>query len=519
MANLNFEASSGRIGPYRLLRLLAQGGLGQVHLGESPDGRLVAIRVVRSAVADDPEGRSVLAREARAAAQVDSPFSARFIDVDTDGPVPSLASEYIPGPTLTQRVSTAGPLSAPPLVALAALERGRARELADALARDRSDLTQLAEADPAAYEEYRAAAEQVAAAEMAERMAASGLGRHDPLQPAQSLAAEQARLDVLDAARQGADRLERAVRQVRRLEGFENFLASPGIEVVERAVADLQPIVYLLPARNGTEMLAACGGGAGRLQVEAWTLPKFTAANVAALALGTAAQDDPDRRLPGYNVWTRSLDTKAKQPVMVWIHGGGYLGGGGCEDGTDGSHLATQGIAVVSFNYRLGTFGYLAHSELGSNFGLQDQIAVLKWVRENIEQFGGDPECVTIFGQSAGGHALRMLLIASALEWAKRPLLGNRKGKGLRDGMGNSSFCDLVHGYMGRLQRLVLGTRQVHESRQIEGQMAADRASRIGALLWADRLVRLPVHGSRALSSQAAAACWAQASEGRLFQR
>lgn len=114
------------------------------------------------------------------------------------------------------------------------------------------------------------------------------------------------------------------------------------------------------------------------------------------------------------NVWTRSLDTQARQPVMVWIHGGGYLGGAGCEDGTDGSHLAALGVTVVSFNYRLGAFGYLAHPELGSNFGLQDQIAALQWVRGNIEHFGGDPECVTIFGQSAGGHAVRMLLSSPA---------------------------------------------------------------------------------------------------------
>lgn len=118
------------------------------------------------------------------------------------------------------------------------------------------------------------------------------------------------------------------------------------------------------------------------------------------------------------NVWTRSLDSQARQPVMVWIHGGGYLGGGGCEDGTDGSCLAAEGVTVVSFNYRLGAFGYLAHSAFGSNFGLQDQIAALRWVQENIEQYGGDPGCVTVFGQSAGGHSVRTLLscpVASGL--------------------------------------------------------------------------------------------------------
>src|SRR6202008_375899 len=107
------------------------------------------------------------------------------------------------------------------------------------------------------------------------------------------------------------------------------------------------------------------------------------------------------------NVWTRSLDTRARQPVMVWIHGGGYLGGGGCEDGTDGSQLAARGATVVSFNYRLGAFGYLASPELGSNFGVQGQIAALRWVRDNIEQFGGDPACVTIFAQSACAHSVR----------------------------------------------------------------------------------------------------------------
>jgi para-nitrobenzyl esterase len=114
------------------------------------------------------------------------------------------------------------------------------------------------------------------------------------------------------------------------------------------------------------------------------------------------------------NVWTRTVDPAAKQPVMVWIHGGGYLGGGGCEDGTDGSQLAARGVTVVSFNYRLGALGYLAHPLLGSNFGLQDQIAVLRWVQENIEQFGGDPNCVTVFGQSAGGHSVRTLLSTPA---------------------------------------------------------------------------------------------------------
>lgn len=110
------------------------------------------------------------------------------------------------------------------------------------------------------------------------------------------------------------------------------------------------------------------------------------------------------------NVWTRTLDPEEKQPVMVWIHGGGFLGGAGSEDATDGSHLAEKGVTVVSFNYRLGAFGYLAHADFGANFGVLDQIAALDWVKENIAAFGGNPDCITIFGQSAGAHSVRKLL-------------------------------------------------------------------------------------------------------------
>ncbi len=110
------------------------------------------------------------------------------------------------------------------------------------------------------------------------------------------------------------------------------------------------------------------------------------------------------------NVWTGSLSASARQPVMVWIHGGGNLGGAGSEDATDGSALAALGVTVVSFNYRLGALGFLAHPSLGCNFAVLDQIAALRWVQQNIQAFAGDPDNVTIFGQSAGGVAVRTLL-------------------------------------------------------------------------------------------------------------
>lgn len=122
------------------------------------------------------------------------------------------------------------------------------------------------------------------------------------------------------------------------------------------------------------------------------------------------------------NVWTTSLAEKAKKPVMVWIHGGGFWAGFGGEERHNGAPLAKKGAVVVTLNYRLGPFGFLADPALASaspndpvgNYGLLDQIAALRWVKRNIERFGGDPSRVTIFGESAGGMSVGSL-IASPL--------------------------------------------------------------------------------------------------------
>jgi para-nitrobenzyl esterase len=116
------------------------------------------------------------------------------------------------------------------------------------------------------------------------------------------------------------------------------------------------------------------------------------------------------------NVWTPGTEASARRPVLVWIHGGAFLMGSGSTALYDGSHLAKAGDAVVvTLNYRLGALGFLNVRELSSrraaaNLGLRDQIAALEWVRDNIEAFGGDPENVTIFGESAGGMSVGTLL-------------------------------------------------------------------------------------------------------------
>ncbi|WP_081477044.1 carboxylesterase/lipase family protein [Sphingomonas sp. PAMC 26605] len=113
---------------------------------------------------------------------------------------------------------------------------------------------------------------------------------------------------------------------------------------------------------------------------------------------------------------TTSKQFGLKRPVMVWIHGGGFEFGSSAQPLYDGSNLARHNVVLVSFNYRLGVFGFLAHPALdhegpaSGNYGLQDQIAALRWVRANIAAFGGDPQNITIFGQSAGAHAVGMLM-------------------------------------------------------------------------------------------------------------
>ncbi|RXT34669.1 carboxylesterase/lipase family protein [Bradyrhizobium betae] len=115
------------------------------------------------------------------------------------------------------------------------------------------------------------------------------------------------------------------------------------------------------------------------------------------------------------NVWTAAKETNEKRPVMVWIHGGGFQFGSSANPATDGSLLAAKGVVVVSFNYRLGIFGFLAHPDLDTqspsgNYGLQDQLAALRWVKANIAAFGGDPDNVTLFGESAGAMAVGILM-------------------------------------------------------------------------------------------------------------
>lgn len=119
------------------------------------------------------------------------------------------------------------------------------------------------------------------------------------------------------------------------------------------------------------------------------------------------------------NVWTAAKSVKDKLPVMVWIHGGAFVGGMTGTPMFDGTRFAQKGVVLVSVAYRLGVFGFMAHPELSresgkgsGTYGLMDMIAGLQWIKKNIARFGGDPARVTIFGESAGAIAVGMLAAA-----------------------------------------------------------------------------------------------------------
>ena len=120
---------------------------------------------------------------------------------------------------------------------------------------------------------------------------------------------------------------------------------------------------------------------------------------------------------------------------MFWIHGGGYSGGSGNEPRHNGDFLPLKGVVLVTINYRLGVFGFLATSEMAKeangvagNYGLMDMVAALEWVKTNIGEFGGDPGNVTIFGESAGSAAVSTLIAS--------PMAKGLFGKGIGESGG-----------------------------------------------------------------------------------
>jgi para-nitrobenzyl esterase len=136
------------------------------------------------------------------------------------------------------------------------------------------------------------------------------------------------------------------------------------------------------------------------------------------------------------NIWTPAKSAKNRLPVMVWIHGGGFTRGFSGTSSYNGEVLARKGAIVVTINYRLGVFGFFAHPELSAesahhdsgNYALLDQIAALQWVQKNIAAFGGDPNRVTIFGESAGSWAVNALMASPLAKGLFQRAIGESGG-------------------------------------------------------------------------------------------
>ncbi|KAJ3538855.1 hypothetical protein NM208_g5723 [Fusarium decemcellulare] len=185
------------------------------------------------------------------------------------------------------------------------------------------------------------------------------------------------------------------------------------------------------------------------------------------------------------NVWTKAQETCEKAPVMVWLYGGGFEFGWSNSTVYNGTNLALDGVVVVTFNYRVGVLGFLGLTELddeqpnSGNYGLQDQFAALRWVQENISRFGGDPENVTIFGESAGAHAVG-LLMASGLS----------SGLFHKAIMQSGSFWSSEHGSLSTFQEARTRGSRYREKLGAAGlaQLRALPAEEVnGAALWDDR--------------------------------
>jgi para-nitrobenzyl esterase len=141
-------------------------------------------------------------------------------------------------------------------------------------------------------------------------------------------------------------------------------------------------------------------------------------AKAAPPAAARGANRPPSEDCLYINVWTPAKSAGDKLPVMVWTYGGGFTGGSGSDNWYDGEALAKKGVVVVTYNYRLGTFGFFAHPDLVAespqhttgNYAMTDMLAALHWVQKNIAAFGGDPRKVTIDGESAGAIAVAAMV-------------------------------------------------------------------------------------------------------------
>ncbi|AJP72096.1 carboxylesterase [Sphingomonas hengshuiensis] len=212
------------------------------------------------------------------------------------------------------------------------------------------------------------------------------------------------------------------------------------------------------------------------------------------------------------NVWRPAgAAPRKKLPVMVWLHGGGFVNGGSSAPVYSGTAFARDGVILVSLNYRLGRFGFFAHPALkaeggGGNFAFRDQIAALQWVKANIAAFGGDPANVTLFGESAGGISVHVLMTSPlARGLFAKAIVQSGAGRGLTDPTHIPTFAqalDAGRAFSAPLGRTVRAAqlRALPADRVIKGlNMAAmDVADYAGPMIDGRTVVEAPIDAYRA---------------------
>ena len=189
------------------------------------------------------------------------------------------------------------------------------------------------------------------------------------------------------------------------------------------------------------------------------------------------------------NIWTNAKSADDKLPVLIWIYGGGLMVGYPSEMEMDGERIARRGVILVSINYRVNVFGFLAHPELTTeapdaptNFGHLDQQAGIRWVKRNIAAFGGDPDNITIFGQSAGGGSCEIQLCSPQNKGLFRRAILHSSG-GL---LPPSSLSHCLEEAERQGERLfqALGVKTLEEARRVDAQILWDIAVASGAFEW-----------------------------------
>ncbi|MBR5995778.1 MAG: carboxylesterase family protein [Eubacteriaceae bacterium] len=191
------------------------------------------------------------------------------------------------------------------------------------------------------------------------------------------------------------------------------------------------------------------------------------------------------------NIWTPAKDPGEKLPVMVWIYGGGLQEGYPGEMEFDGERIAKRGVVLVSVNYRVNVFGWLAHPEITAecggkdctNFGLYDQKAGIEWVYRNIAAFGGDPENITIFGQSAGGRSVMSQVVSPKNNdgHIKRAISQSSTPLNFGFGHGNDYPTLPEAEEMGKKFFEFIGAKNLEEARSMPAEFIRDKGAEFSA--------------------------------------